>query len=192
VDTTVIALAQLGLIILGTIAACVILIVAFLWAYLPNHPGQGARSGQGAPPPQGQQTHDEPQPDRRRQGTVASTAAPVTGSSRLASDVAEVAALGWPSELRRLADGSHCLSLQLGQRDGLPVDAFAVLASDYPLRPPELVVACGQQPLPLELPGLAAWSVSSSLVAVVGEALLQVPGIEGPANVRFNEAGEVV
>jgi hypothetical protein len=173
-DPTLIALAQVGILLLGAMALVSALLLACLLQELP-----ALRRTM-------QALLQRPQP---AMGTNQATA--VVGADRLAADATAVAALGWPTQLRRLSDGTICLWLPLGQRDGLPVDAFFLLPREYPLRPPQVVVACGAQRLPLELPRLASWTAGTRLVDVVKDALGQTPGLQPRRGLRLNAAGEL-
>jgi len=115
----------------------------------------------------------------------------VTGTQRVAADVSAVAAMGWPSQLRRLPDGRLCVWLHIGQREGLPVDAFLLLPTDYPLRPPQAIVACGQQRLPLAMSSLAGWTAETPLTGVVVEAVGQIPGLQLRPARRLTPEGDL-
>jgi hypothetical protein len=77
----------------------------------------------------------------------------------------------------RLPAGRFCLRVPLGQCDSLAVDAFIIVAYDYPFRPPEVMVACGRQRLEMALPSLDAWTVDTPLTRIVEEVVMQVPGL---------------
>ncbi|MBM4466744.1 MAG: hypothetical protein FJ014_14535 [Chloroflexi bacterium] len=126
-----------------------------------------------------------------QENTGGDQAAAVTGRQRVAADVSAVAAMGWPCQLRRLPDGRLCLWLHIGQREGLPVDAFLLLPTDYPLRPPQAIVACGQQRLPLNMPSLAGWTAEKTLAGVVAEVIGQIPGLQLRAARRLTPEGEL-
>jgi hypothetical protein len=110
---------------------------------------------------------------------------------KLAENIIAVSNLGWPYEVRRLRDGRLCLVLHFGEREGLPVDAFFVFPRAYPARPPQVVVACGRQRLPMALPGIASWSTTSSLADLVSEVVAQVPGLAPNLRVRLTAEGDL-
>jgi hypothetical protein len=116
----------------------------------------------------------------------------VTGIQRAVSDVAALQTAGWPAELHRLPDGRLCISVRLGVRETLPIDAFLVLPVDYPLRPPEVTVACGRQPLSLTLPCLQVWTHDSSALTALQEVAAQVPGASRRPRVRLTAEGELL
>lgn len=174
-DSTLITLAQLSVLLLGGVVIMSVLLIACLWQELPAL----RRTMLGMM--------------QRLQAAAAEVQPAATvGVDRLATDAATVAALGWPTQLRRLADGTVCLWIPLGRRDGLPMDAFVLLPREYPMRPPQVLVACGAQSLPLELPRLASWTAGTRLVDVVKDALSQTPGLQPRRGQRLNAAGELV
>lgn len=113
-------------------------------------------------------------------------------AQKLAENIITVSTLGWPYEVRRLRDGRLCLVLHFGEREGLPVDAFLVFPRTYPARPPQVVVACGRQRLPMTLPRLASWSANSSLADLVSEVVAQVPGLAPNMRVRLTSEGDLI
>ena len=113
-------------------------------------------------------------------------------AQKVAEDVIAISKLGWPYELRRLADGRLCLVLHFGEREGLQVDAFIVLPRTYPARPPQVVVACGRQRLPITVPSLASWNINSSLADMMREVVAQVPGLAPNVRVRLTAEGDLI
>lgn len=174
-DATVVPLVQLGVFLLAVMVLLSVLTLLYLWQVVPGLRGT-IRRLPGPPPTQ----------------PAGAMTAQSSGVGRLASDMAAVAALDGALQARRLADGRVCLRLPLGQRDGLSLDAFVLLPGDYPMRPPEVTVACGSQRLPLQLSSLASWTAGTRLVDVVQEALSQTPGLQPRRGHRLNAAGELV
>jgi hypothetical protein len=157
-------------VIWGGLCLLVATVIAAVWDYV--------QSRLRGPAP----TRQQPVPRREETMDPAQT---------VAEDVIAVSKLGWPYELRRLRDGRLCLILHLGEREGLPVDAFVVLACAYPARPPRVVVACGRQRLPITLPSLAGWSTSTSLADLVREVVAQVPGLSPNLRIRLTPEGDL-
>lgn len=122
---------------------------------------------------------------------VTERSSPLTGLRRLQIDATALAAAGWPNQVYRLPNGQVCLRVPMGRSAGRPVDAFLLVRPDYPVRPPQVLVATGRQQLPLYLPSLDVWSADSSLVRLVEDVALQLPGVHRMRARHLTREGEL-
>lgn len=118
-------------------------------------------------------------------------ASPLAGMQRLRIDLTALTAAGWPHEVYTLPNGQFCVRVPLGRSAGRSVDAFLVVSPDYPMRPPQVMAAAGRQQLPLTLPSLDAWTADSTLVRLMQEVVMQLPGAHPTHARRLTREGDL-